>query len=82
MALAGNKSAIGKIAISRSGKAENQTCPIREQIGIGVQVTHLRSCVQERRTAGPSASSGFPVRLRGVDRAHAAFLTESRIRGR
>ena len=36
----------------------------------------------EGRTAGPSATSGFPVRLHGVDRVHAAFLTESRIRGR
>jgi hypothetical protein len=34
------------------------------------------------RTAGPSASSGFPVKLIGVGRAHAAFLTESRVRGR
>jgi len=44
--------------------------------------THLGSCVRERRTAGPSASSGFPVKLSGVDRPHAAFLAESRIRGR
>jgi hypothetical protein len=29
-----------------------------------------------------SASSGFPVGLRGVDGPHAAFLSESRIRGR
>ncbi len=36
----------------------------------------------ERRTAGPSASSGFPVKLSGVGRPHAAFLTKSRIRGR
>ena len=47
-----------------------------------VQVIPLRSCVRERRTAGPSASSGFPVKLSGVDGPRAAFLTESRIRGR
>jgi hypothetical protein len=37
---------------------------------------------RERRTAGPSASSGFPVRLGGAGGPHAAFLEESRIRGR
>jgi hypothetical protein len=36
----------------------------------------------ERDTAGPSASSGFPVRLNGFSEPHAAFLRESRIRGR
>ena len=33
-------------------------------------------------TADPSASSGFPVRLSGVVTARAAFIKESRIRGR
>ena len=43
---------------------------------------HLRSCFQEGRTAGPSATSGFPVRFGGFGDPHAAFLKESRIRGR
>ena len=35
-----------------------------------------------RGTADPSASSGFPVRLSGFGKPRAAFLEESRIRGR
>jgi hypothetical protein len=34
------------------------------------------------RTAGPLASSGFPVGFGGFGEPHAAFLKESRIRGR
>jgi hypothetical protein len=35
-----------------------------------------------KKTADPSASSGFPVRLIGFDEPNAAFFRESRIRGR
>jgi hypothetical protein len=35
-----------------------------------------------KRTADPSASSGFPVRLSGFGEPHTAFFRESRIRGR
>jgi hypothetical protein len=38
--------------------------------------------VWSRETAGPSASSRFPVRLSGFGEYHAAFLKESNIRGR
>jgi hypothetical protein len=34
------------------------------------------------RTADPSTSPRFPVKLRGVSELHAAFFNESRIRGR
>jgi hypothetical protein len=41
------------------------------------------SCLGEGRTAGPPLRSpGFPVELLGVGKLHAAFLTESRTRGR
>jgi hypothetical protein len=43
----------------------------------------MGSCARERRTAGPStALPGFPVQLIGVGKLHAAFLNESRTRGR
>jgi hypothetical protein len=38
--------------------------------------------MDRKATAGPSAFSEFPVRPGGVGRLHAAFLKESRIRGR
>ena len=38
--------------------------------------------VPESETAGPSASSGFPVRPSGFGELRAAFFRESRIRGR
>jgi hypothetical protein len=42
-------------------------------------------CLREagKETAGPStALPGFPVEVGGVGELHAAFLTESRTRGR
>jgi hypothetical protein len=38
--------------------------------------------VEEGRTAAPSATPGFPVNLRSVGEAHAAFFKESRKRVR
>jgi hypothetical protein len=53
----------------------------RRGFDFGVRAYGLVSCEGERRTAGPSASSGFPVDVSGVGELHAAFFTESRTRG-
>ena len=42
----------------------------------------LCGCCLDRATADPSSFPGFPVEILGVDKTYAAFLTESRTRGR
>jgi hypothetical protein len=66
----------------RPGQADHlriDSQPCRVCVGTNKTQTFVR---EPGRTAGPSATSGFPVRLGGFGEPHAAFLKESRIRGR
>ena len=63
---------------------QKATVSMRPYKGTRAVVIHQRQHCMEAQTFTLSsrANSGFPVRLGGVGKPHAAFLKESRIRGR